>query len=104
MFVGKKVKIRWKQFFSEQKTQVFIGQILEMDDTWVKVKGKSYLLTGFDTQPRVSNVEREVGIPVEAIAVMTILPDDLDLNKLEYKAVKGRIAIKLGPEEELGLI
>ncbi|GAH80438.1 unnamed protein product, partial [marine sediment metagenome] len=48
--------------------------------------------------------EREVGIPIEAIAVMTILPDDLDLNKLEYKAVKGRIAIKLGPEEELGLV
>ena len=49
--VGKKVKIRWKRYFSEQRVWVFIGEVLEMDENWIMVKGRGYLLDKFSLSP-----------------------------------------------------
>ena len=80
MFAGKKVKIRLKRSFHEQRVRVFVGTVLEMNDAWIKARGKNYYLIKGEARPHVDEREKIVGIPRENVYALRELPDDLDLE------------------------
>ena len=90
MFKGKKVKVRLK---SEQKVKAFVGEIIDMDANWIRIKGRFYLVVKGETKPRVDEEKRELGIPLNNISVMRVLPDDLDLDNLQYTVRDNRLIV-----------
>jgi len=98
MFAGKKVKIRFKRYFAEQRVRVFVGTILEMDGNWVKAKGKNYYLVKGKNKPHIEKTEKIIGIPRDNIYSIRELPDDLDLDNLSFEVVDLRMVIKVPGE------
>ncbi|MFH1856595.1 MAG: hypothetical protein ABH836_05130 [Candidatus Omnitrophota bacterium] len=95
MFKGEKVKIRLKRFIPEQKVSVLIGEVLDMNDAWMKVKGKFYTLAKGEKKPRVDEQERTLGIPRDSIRLIRLLPKDVDLAKLKYTVRDNRLMVEL---------
>ena len=95
MFAGKKVKIRFKRYFPEQRVRVFVGQVLEMNRDWIRAEGKNYFLVKGDTKPHIDKVNKIVGIPRENIYSLRELPDDLDMNNLSFDIADLRMVIKI---------
>ncbi len=91
MFKGKKVKVRLK---SEQKVKAFVGEIIDMDANWIRIQGRFYLAVKGETKPRVDEERKELGIPLNNISVMRILPDDLDLDNLQYTIQDNRLIVE----------
>ena len=90
MFKGKKVKVRLK---TEQKMKAFVGEIIDTDANWIRIKGRFYLVVKGETTPRVDEEKRELGIPLNNISLMRILPDDLDLDNLQYTVQDNRLIV-----------
>ena len=99
MFKGRKVKIRLKRIIGGQKVRVFVGTVLDMESAWLKVEGKFYALAKGEAKPRVDAKLRILGIPRESISVIRILPDDLDLNSLNYDIKDARMMINIGTQQ-----
>ncbi len=95
MFVGKKVKIRFKRSFHEQRVRVFVGTILEMNEAWIRAQGKNYYLAKGEAKPHLDEREKIVGIPRENIYALRELPDDLDLDKLTFELKDLRMVIRI---------
>lgn len=95
MFEGEKVKIRLKKIGPEQKTRVFIGEVMDMNDAWMKVEGKFYTLAKGEKKPRIDEYKRILGIPRESISVIRILPKNTDLASLKYTIKDSRLMIEL---------
>ena len=99
-----KVKVRLKAekgATTSQVRRVFVGEILPFDretgnslkDNFIRLKGKHLLL-----ERHQANIEamadpllQEYFIPVERIEWITVLPEDLDLQKSKYQVVGGRL-------------
>ena len=95
MFAGKKVKIRFKRYFPEQRVRVFVGTVLEMNNDWIKAQGKNYFLVKGDAKPRIDEIDKIVGIPRDNIYSIRVLPDDFDLENLSFETVDLRMVIKI---------
>jgi len=93
MFTGKKVKIRFKRYFFEQRVRVFVGTILK--DAWIKAKGKSYYLVKGEAKPHIDEIDKVMGVPRENIYSVRELPDDLDLNNLSFDIKDLRMVINI---------
>lgn len=100
---GKKVKIRWKRYFAEQRIWVFIGQILRMDPNWLEIFGKGYVLAKGSVKPKVDETSRTIVVPREAIAHIRLLPDELNLARLEYEVRDSRIMVKVPGEADTAI-
>ena len=81
---GKMVKIRYRRYFQEQKTWVFLGRILSYDRGCFVVEGKGVIIhlaaverVLIDEEPRV------LIIPRDNIAHIRVLPDEFDIGKIE---------------------
>ena len=99
MFAGKKVKVRFKRYFPEQRVRVFVGTVLEMSDGWIKARGKSYYLVRGDTKPHVDKIDKVVGIPRENIYAIREFPDSLDIDNLSFDIADLRMVIKVPGEQ-----
>jgi hypothetical protein len=95
MFSGKKVKIRLKRLFHEQRVRVFVGTVLEMNDAWIRARGKNYYLAKGEAKPHIDERERIVGIPRENIYALREFPDDLDLDNLTFELKDMRMVIRV---------
>ena len=95
MFAGKKVKIRFKRYFPEQRVRVFVGTVLEMNNDWIKAQGKNYFLVKGDAKPRIDEIDKIVGVPRDNIYSMRVLPDDFDLESLSFETIDLRMVIKI---------
>ena len=95
MFKGHKVKIRLRRTSLERRARVFVGTILDMNNDWIKVEGKFYSLAKGETKPRTDNQSRILGIPRENISIIRILPDELDINNLQYTIEGNRMMIQV---------
>lgn len=96
MFKGKKVKIRLKRTMPNQKVRVLVGKVLDMDSNWLKIEGRFYTIAKGETRPRIDKQERVLGVPRNNINVIRILPDDLDLDNLQYTIEDSRLMIRIG--------
>ena len=103
MFAGKKVKIRFKRYFAEQRVRVFVGTILEMNDHWIKARGKNYYLVKGKGEPRIDKIDKILGIPRENIYVIRELPDNLDLDRLSFDVVDMRMVIDIPREQAVSI-
>lgn len=99
MLAGKKVQVRWKRYYAQQRDRVFIGEVVKMSSSWLLVEGRFYHLPKGATIPTHDRDKRTMAIPREAIWAVRVLPDDLDLENLEYAVENDLIVIKL-PEGE----
>lgn len=95
MFKGEKVKIRLKRISPEQKTRVFIGEVIDMNDAWMKVEGRFYTLAKGEKRPRIDEHKRVLGIPRESINIVRILPKNADLLSPKYTIKDNRLMIEL---------
>lgn len=100
MFTGKKVQIRWRTLFPNQRVRVFLGEILEMSDHWIKVKGKSYYLPSGGVKPMVDEEVRVIGVPRDVISSIRIFPDDFNLSHVKYKIVANQLIVEVPKELE----
>lgn len=99
-----KVKVRLKvsqSNISPQIRRVFVGELLpfskEMENSlkggFIRIKGKHLLLERHQAniEAMADPILQEYLIPVERIEWITILPEDLDLQKSKYQVVGGRL-------------
>lgn len=98
MFAGKKVKIRFKRYFTEQKVRVIVGTVLEMNSDWLKVRGKNFFLVKGDGRPRIDDSDKIIGVPRENIYSIRELPDGLDLDNLSFDIIDMRMVINVPGE------
>lgn len=103
MFKGQKVKIRLKRTMPEQKERILVGTVLNMDSDWVKVEGKFYYLVKGKLAPKVDKQPRVLCIPRENISVTRILPQDLDLDELEYTIEDNKMVIRVGDGQPISI-
>ena len=103
MFKGEKVKIRLKRIVPEQKIRVFIGKILDMNNDWLKVEGKFYTMAKGERKPRVDEQEKALGIPRGNINIIRILPQNLDLDNLNYTIKDNRLMIHVGERQPVSI-
>jgi len=101
--IGKKVKIRWRRAFPEQRIRHLIGVVVDASENWIVAKGRYYFLAKGEAMPRVEGSDRLVAIPREAITTVRILPDNLDLNNLEFEVAGDRINIKIPGEPDASI-
>ena len=101
--VGKKVKIRWRRSFPEERVRVMIGTVTDMDDTLMRAKGRFFFLAKGETEPRLDDFDKDVVIPFSSINVIRVLPDDMDLENLEYETVWNRILVRVPDGESTTL-
>lgn len=101
MFTGKKVQIRWRVLFPNQRVRIFLGEILEMNDHWIKVKGKSYYFPSGGVKPMVDKDERVIGVPRDVISSIRIFPDAFDFSHVKYKIVANQLIVEVPKEQGL---
>lgn len=105
MDAGKIVKIRFKRYFSSQKLWIFVGEVLEFTETWVKINGKGIIFTSGQLEPfNIDEEARSLLVPRDNIAHIRILPEDFDIEKIEIYRDKNRWYIKVAnaPDASLG--
>ena len=104
MIDEKKVKIRFKRYFKEQKLWFFVGDVQDSSENWVKIYGKGIL---FDTgKMRVISIDPEpmaILCPHQNIAHIRILPDHFDLNHIETYPKDDRWFFKVEGEPDASL-
>ena len=44
MLNNKIVKVRFKKYYSEQKSWVFIGKVVKLTENWIMLEGKGILV------------------------------------------------------------
>ncbi|MCK5160561.1 MAG: hypothetical protein KAQ99_03195 [Candidatus Aureabacteria bacterium] len=103
MFKGKKVKIRLKRFAPDQKTRIFVGRVFDMNNDWVKVEGKFFTLAKGEQKPRIDKQRRTLCIPRGSISLVRILPDNLDLDNLEYSIEDTRMLVQIKGVQPLSI-
>lgn len=107
MDAGKKVKIRFKRYFSGQRLWIFVGTVLEFTESWVKIEGKGILFATGKLEPfEIDEEARVLLIPTENIAHIRVLPDDFDIDNIETYRGSNRwyFKVKNAPDASLGEI
>ena len=99
MFTGKKVKIRFKRSFPEQRVRVFVGTILEMSNDWIRAEGKNYFLVKGEARPHIDKINKIIGIPRDNVYAIRELPDNLDLDNLSFDILELRMVIEIPGEQ-----
>ena len=105
MLKGRKVRIRLKRHFVEQKLWVFIGEVLEFTENWVMVNGKGILFLKGDVEPfDIDEQPRVLVIPRENVAHIRVLPDDFDISdiRVEYLGRRVCVVVEGAPHTSIG--
>lgn len=103
MLTGKKVQIRWKRYFAGQRDRVFIGEMIKASEGWLLAEGRHYYLPKGATTPMHDAETLTIAVPREAVALVRVLPDNLNLDNLKYGVENDLIVIQL-PEGEPGVV
>lgn len=107
MIEGKIVKIRFKKYFQEQKSWVFIGKVLKFTENWIMVEGKGIVVVKGQVKPvDVDEERRIILVPRENIAHIRILPDNFDVDSIEIleKGLRLFVKVKDGPNTSISEI
>jgi hypothetical protein len=102
---GKKVRIRLKRHFIEQKLWVFLGETLEFTENWVMVNGRGILFLKGDVEPLdIDEEPRVLLIPRDNIAHIRVLPDNFDVSdiRIGYQGRRVCVAVEGAPYTSIG--
>lgn len=105
MFCGKKVKVRFIRHFDRQRLWVFVGEVEECSESWIRIDGRSIIFSTGQKNPIDLDQERRVlVIPWSNIAHVRILPDNFDLENIEtcQEGHRWYIKVKGAPDATLG--
>ncbi len=96
MIEGKKVKVRFKKLFSEQRMWVFIGKVIKFSENWVMLDGRGILITKGQVNPVDMDKEsRVILVPNSSIAHIRVLPDSFDVANIQLETRGIRIFAKV---------
>ncbi len=104
---GKKVKIRFKKYFEEQRLWVFIGKIIRFTENWAMLEGKGLIVSkGKITPVDIDDEVRTLIIPRDNISHIRLLPDDFDVSNIEVevRGIRYFVKVKGGPHTSIGEI
>jgi len=104
MIQGRKVKIRFKTFYAEQRHWVFVGRVEQFSESWVMVTGRGIVSLKGQVKPAdVDPEDRTLVIPRENIAHIRILPDSFDATSIQLTSRGTRAFIKVpdGPDTSI---
>ncbi|MCM8757342.1 MAG: hypothetical protein NC823_02550 [Candidatus Omnitrophica bacterium] len=107
MLKGKMVKIRFRRYYAEQRLWVFIGKVLDFTGDWITVEGKGIIVVKGDVHSPIADEKpRILMIPRDNIAHVRVLPDNFDINRLEFytRGVRHFIRVPGAPETSIGEI
>lgn len=79
--------------------------MLEFKENWIKVEGKGIIVVYGQVNPvDIDDEPRVMLIPRDNIALIRLLPDDFDVNKIEIERKNNRyfIKVKNAPSASLG--
>ena len=105
MLKGKKVRIRLKRYFAEQKQSVFVGTVLNSTENWITINGKGIVFLKGRTHPLdIDKESRVLMIPRESIANVRLLPDNFNMTKIvtERQGLRIFIKVKDAPDAAIG--
>lgn len=104
MVKGKKVRVRLKRHFPEQKLWVVVGTVLEFTENWLTIEGKGIVIVKGQSAPaEVDQEDRVMMVPRDNIAQVRILPDDFDVDniRIEIKGVRVFIKVDGAPDSSI---
>ena len=104
MIEGKKIRVRLRRYFTEQKLWVMVGTVLEFTEHWLTVEGKGIVIVkGQSTPAEVDQEDRVMMVPSDNIAHIRILPDDFDVDniRIEMKGVRVFIKVDGAPDSAI---
>lgn len=102
---NKMVKIRYRRYFQEQKTWVFLGRIIAYDQGCFLVEGKGVIVHPAAVERVVIDGEsRLLIIPRDNIAHIRLLPDDFSVERIEVVERGMRLFARVpgGPDTSIG--
>lgn len=102
---GKMAKIRYRRYFQEQRTWVFLGKILCYDRGCFLVEGKGVIVhTAAVDRVVIDEEPRILIIPRDNIAHIRLLPDDFSVEKIEVVEKGMRLFARVpgGPDTSIG--
>jgi hypothetical protein len=105
MLKGKKVRIRLKRHFVEQRLTVFIGDVLDFTENWVSINARGIIFLKGDVEPvDIDKEPRVLVIPRENVAHMRVLPDDFDVSNITilYEGRRVCVAVEGAPHTSIG--
>ncbi len=105
MIKGKIVKIRFRRYYADQRLWVFVGRVLDFTGDWLTVEGKGIIVVKGDVHSPIADEQtRTIMIPRDNIAHIRILPDDFDLDHLQFevKGVRHFIKVQGAPDTSIG--
>ena len=84
--VGKKVRVRFRRYFREQRLYVFIGTVLHWTGQLLVLNGKGIVLVKGRTHPAVvDKTMRTLVAPIGNIAHIRVLPDDFQMADIRLR-------------------
>ena len=111
MLKGKMVRIRTRRSFPEQKLWVFLGKVIAMSENWIGIEGKGLIvmrgyLRGQSSPVEMDKEVRPLFIPRDNIANIRILPDEFDLDGIEFCSEGAKLGIRVqgAPDTWIGEI
>ena len=92
--VGEKLHIMTRRFFTDDVHLHFVGEISAVAGPLFKAQGYSFVFdSGTNSYVKHPKLRTRLFSVSDAGHIITMIPQEVDLNTLEYRLVSGRLAI-----------
>ena len=92
--VGEKLHIMTRRLFADDVHPHFVGEVLAVAGPLFKAQGYSFVFdSGTNSYVKHPRVRTRVFSISDAGHIITVIPQEVDLNSLAYRVVSGRLAI-----------
>jgi hypothetical protein len=100
--VGEKLHIMTRRLFADDVHPHFVGEISAVAGPLFKARGCSFVFdSGTNSYVKHPSARTRLFSLSDAGYIITVIPQEVDLNSLEYRIVSGRLAITDGREVSL---
>lgn len=94
MLEGKIVRVRLRRNVAEQRVWVYVGEVTAFTENWVMIKGKSLsVLKRAQVEVEIEEEPRGIVIPRDNIAVIRLLPDDFDMENIQWVRLGHKVCL-----------
>ncbi len=84
--IGDKLVIVEKKLFRDDNTRVFVGQVEEYEERTIRARGISYHINPYEVAGTERGSEERVRIiPVGGDSLFYVLPEDVEIERLQLK-------------------
>ena len=95
--VGEKLHIMTRRLFADDVHPHFVGEVSAVSGPLFKAHGYAFVFdSGTNSYVKHPQTRTRVFSLSDAGHIITVIPQEVDLNSLEYRIVSGRLAIADG--------